>query len=149
MQKANKERSPDRRSLISALWIVVMVNMVFADILSFITPGVMPEILSGAPDGMQLNQSLILVFAVLTEIPVAMIFVSRILGWRAGRIANTVAAVVTTVWIVGGGSALPHYIFMTGMEIVCMAGICLLVWRKPADEGSSTMTAAAVEEIQP
>ena len=32
---------------ISTLWIVVMFNMAFADILSFITPGALQEIMTG------------------------------------------------------------------------------------------------------
>lgn len=32
---------------LSTLWIIVMFNMAFADILSFITPGVMKDIVEG------------------------------------------------------------------------------------------------------
>ena len=93
----------DMGTRISTLWIVVMFNMVFADILTFITPGELQALWAGQA-GVPITPGLLLVFAILMEIPIAMIFVSRVLKPRANRWANTVAAVVTTAFVVGGGS---------------------------------------------
>ena len=71
--------------------------------MSFITPGELQAMWAGQA-GVQVTQGLLLVFAILLEIPIAMIFVSRILKPGANRWANTVAAVITTVFVVGGGS---------------------------------------------
>jgi Sec-independent protein secretion pathway component TatC len=125
---------------ISALWVVVMFNMVFADILTFITPGALQELWAGQA-GMTITPGLLLVFAILIEIPIAMIFLSRILKPKANLWANTVAAVITTAFVVGGGSLTPHYAFFAAVEIACMALIVWSVWmqrtQNPIEEGAA------------
>src|SRR5574339_267128 len=93
----------DTRTRLSILWVVVMFNMVFADILTFIKPGALQELWAGQA-GVQITDGLLLMFAVLLEIPIAMIFVSRILKPEVNRWANTAAAVITTLFVIGGGS---------------------------------------------
>ena len=117
----------DMGTRISTLWVVVMLNMVFADILTFITPGKLQALWAGQA-GVHITPGLVLVFAILIEVPIAMIFAARILKPGANRWANTVAAVVTTAFVVGGGSLTPHYVFFAAVEIVCMAGIVWSVW---------------------
>jgi Sec-independent protein secretion pathway component TatC len=118
---------------LSTLWIVVMFNMVFADILSFIKPGALQALWAGQA-GVQITQGLLLVFAVLLEIPIAMIFLSRILKPEANRWANTAAAVITTLFVVGGGSMDPHYVFFASVEVACMALIVWSVWSRRSSE---------------
>jgi uncharacterized protein DUF6326 len=123
----------DTRTRLSTLWVVVMFNMVFADILTFIKPGALQEVWAGQA-GVQITDGLLLVFAVLLEIPIAMIFVSRILKPGANRWANTIAAVTTTLFVVGGGSIDPHYLFFAAVEIACMALIVWSVWARRGTE---------------
>ncbi len=112
----------------SILWIVVMFNMVFADILSFMLPGTLQEAAA-----MNVSQPLLLVFALLIEIPVAMIFLSRILKPGLSRILNTAAAVVTAAFVIGGGSLTLHYFFFAGIEVLCMIAIVVVSWRAKRD----------------
>jgi Sec-independent protein secretion pathway component TatC len=125
---------------LSTLWVVVMFNMVFADILTFIKPGALQELWAGQA-GVQITPGLLLGFAMLLEIPIAMIAVSRILKQRPNRWANTVAAVVTTAFVVGGGSLTPHYVFFAAVEIACMALIVWSVWmqrtQNPIEESAA------------
>ena len=126
---------------ISTLWIVVMFNMVFADILSFIKPGALQELWAGQA-GVQITPGLLLVFAVLLEIPIAMIFVSRILKAEANRWANTAAAVITTLFVIGGGSLDLHYVFFATVEVACMALIVWSVWARRSSERATLQPAA-------
>jgi hypothetical protein len=112
---------------LSTLWVVVMFNMVFADILTFITPGALQDLWSGKT-GVNLTPGLLLAFAILLEIPIAMIFVSRVLRPNLNRWLNTVAVLVTTAFVVGGGSLTLHYVFFATVEIACMALIVWSVW---------------------
>jgi hypothetical protein len=123
----------DNRTRLSTLWVVVMFNMVFADILTFIEPGALQELWAGQA-GVQITPGLLLVFATLLEIPIAMIFVSRILKPEANRWANTAAAVITMLFVVGGGSMSLHYLFFAAVEIACMALIVWLVWARRSSE---------------
>jgi hypothetical protein len=104
-----------------------MLNMAFADIVGFIQPGGLQGMTG--PGGMEITQGLLLAVAVLIEIPIAMIFLSRTLKPGANRWANTVAAVITALFVVGGGSMeLPFYAFFAVVEVACMATIVWSVW---------------------
>lgn len=118
----------DMKVRLSTLWVVVMFNMAFADILSFIKPGMLQGLWAGQA-GMQVTQGLLLGFAILLEIPIAMIILSRILKRGASRWVNTVAAVVTTLFVVRGGSTDLHYVFFATVEVVCMALIVWYAWK--------------------
>ena len=130
----------DMRTRLSTLWVVVMFNMVFADILTFITPGKLQELWAGQA-GVHITPGLLLVFAILIEIPIAMIFASRVLKPGPNRWANTVAAVITTAFVVGGGSLDLHYVFFASVELACMALIVWSVWmqrtQNPIEESAA------------
>ncbi|MCL6527254.1 MAG: hypothetical protein K6T57_10270 [Thermaceae bacterium] len=52
---------------------------------------------------------------------------SLLLPLQANRWANTLAAVLTTLYVVGGGS--PSYFFFATVEVLCMAAIVGYLWR--------------------
>ncbi len=133
----------DMGTRLSTLWIVVMFNMVFADILTFITPGALRDLWSGQA-GVHITPGLLLVFALLLETPIAMIFVSRVLEPKANRWANSVAAVVTTAFVVGGGSLTLHYVFFATVEIACMALIVWSAWTERSPLGARRREPARV-----
>jgi len=126
----------DGGTRISTLWIVVMFNMVFADILGMMVPGVLQAMSSGQV-GVPVTQELLLVFAILLEIPIAMVFLSRILKPVPSRWVNTGAAVVTTAFVIGGGSPHLHYYFFAAVEVVCMALIVWFVWFRRSSEAAA------------
>lgn len=132
----------DMGTRLSTLWIVIMFNMVFADILTFITPGKLQELWAGQA-GMTITPGLLLVFALLIEIPIVMIFASRVLKPGANRWANTVAAVVTTAFVVGGGSLTLNYVFFAAVEVACMALIVWTVWTRRGAEATAPRPLAA------
>lgn len=123
----------DTGTRLSVLWMVVMFSMVFADILGMMLPGVLEDMAAGQV-GVTVTQELLLVFAILVEIPIAMIFLSRILKPAVNRWANTIAAVVTTAFVVGGGSPSLHYYFFATVEVACMALIVWSVWTRRTSE---------------
>lgn len=129
MNTNKKANEMDMKEKLSTLWIVVMFIMVFADILTFIRPGTFEEI------GEQNITDVMLVgFAVVLMIPIAMIFLSRVLKYSANRWANIIAAVITIVWVVGGGTTYPHYIFFATIEVVVMLLIIWYAWKWPKQE---------------
>jgi len=131
--------TPDLGTRLSTLWVVVMFNMVFADILTFIKPGALQDLWAGQA-GVQITPGLLLLFAILIEVPIAMIFVSRVLRPGPGRWANTAAAAVTTAFVVGGGSLSPHYVFFASVEVACMALIVWSVWTQRDPEAVAQRT---------
>lgn len=128
----------DTKLRMSTLWIVVLFNMLFADILNFITPGILQEITTGYAGSLQITPGILLVFAALLEIPIAMIFLSRVLKYRMNRLANIVAGVITIVFTIGGGTANLHYAFFATAEVVCMLLIIRYAWKWPSPEDGRT-----------
>lgn len=114
---------------LSTLWIFIMFNMVFADILSFMYPGFLTDVMAGHAGGVQITPGFLLIAAVLTEIPVAMIVLSRVLGHRVNRRVNIVAAIVTIAYVAGGSATSPHGLFFSALEVTCAMAIVWSAWR--------------------
>lgn len=133
MNTNDKAAQMDVKVNLSTLWIVVMFNMVFADIVGFMNPGALEDIMTGAV-GFEITQELLLVFAILLEIPIAMILLSRILKDSVNRWANIIAGVVTILFVIGGGSAYLSYIFFATIEVACLLLIIWSAWNWPKQE---------------
>lgn len=114
----------DSRIKISLLWIVVMFNMVFADIVGFLNPGTLEEMMAMKP-----NQGMLLVFSVLIEIPIAMIFLSWVLKPKINRWVNIITSIITILWVIGGGTASASYIFFATVEVTLMIYIISIAWK--------------------
>lgn len=116
---------------LSTLWIVVMFTMIFADILSFMTPGMMKQIVDGTTE-IKITQLLLLIFAIFLEIPIVMIFLSRILKYKINRVLNILASIITIIFVIGGGSNYLHYYFFAVVEVVCMIAIIIfsVIWKE-------------------
>lgn len=114
----------DMKVRLSTLWVFVMFNMVFADIVGFLNPGALEEMIAMRP-----AQGLLLVFSMLLEIPIAMIVLSRLLKYRANRWANIIAGVITILWVIGGGNTSVSYIFFATIEVACMLLIVWYAWK--------------------
>ena len=121
----------DQGIRISLLWITVMFNMVFADVLSLFSPGFLAEILGGSAEGVVITDRLLLVAALLIEVPVLMIVLTPVLPRRASRITNIAAAIVTITFVIAGGSWKPHYVFFATIETLALLTIIYLTitWR--------------------
>jgi hypothetical protein len=128
---------PSTPARLSLLWIFIMFNMVFADILSFMYPGALKEVLTGYAGGIHVTPGFLLAAAVVTEIPIAMIVLSRVLKRGANRWANIAAAVITIAYVIGGGSLNQiHYIFFAAMEVACALLIVWHAWNWRDPEGT-------------
>jgi hypothetical protein len=115
-------------TLISLLWAFVSFNIVFADVLSLYVPGVLPQVMEGVVEGVALSEGLMLAAAVFIQIPVAMIVLTHVLPSRIIRSVTTLAVVVTSVFVVGGGSLKMHYIFFALCELLALFTILRLSW---------------------
>ena len=123
----------DMKVRLSILWIVVVFNIAYNDILSLYIPGALEELAVFA--GETPITQLMLVGAIIVEIPIVMILLSRILKYRANRWANIVAGVITIATVVGAGSTDPHYIFIATIVVVFLLLIVWYAWKWPEQEG--------------
>ena len=125
----NTTKMIDTKVLLSILWIVVMINMLKADILSLYIPGATEEVAkTSASTGLSIPQ-LMLGGAIMMEISIAMIILSRVLKYRVNRLLNIIIAIITIAFVVGPGSSYAHYIFIATVEVVCLLLIIWNAWR--------------------
>lgn len=122
-----------KQSLLSTLWIFVLFNYLYCDVLSNMEAQTLNGLLTGHVAGMDITPVFMLGAAILMEIPILMVLLSRILPYRGNRWANIIAGLImTSVQIgslfVGTGPSL-HYSFYSAIEITCTAAIVWLAWR--------------------
>ena len=121
-------RKIDTKVLLSTLWIVVMINMLKADILNGFIPGASEEVAkTAASAGVSIPQ-LMLIGAIMGELGIAMIILSRLLKYGINRRANIVVGMITIVYIWGGAATYPHYIFIAAVETLCLLLIVWFAW---------------------
>lgn len=128
----SKTTQEEMKTTFSTLWIFIMFNMAFADIIGFTYPGFMAKLVAGGPiDGIVVTPTLLLVGALLLEIPTAMIFLSRLLKHSINRWFNMIAAVITMIYVVGMSTPTVVYWFFCSLEIIASLLIIVLAckWR--------------------
>jgi hypothetical protein len=126
----------NHKIVLSTLWVFVLMNMIYADILNTLKPHYLQEL---EYVGENLSGETVLLFAFLMEIPIVMILLSRILNRKANRIANFIAAPISILWviipsIVMSDSNTPlSYIFFATVETITMAFILRYAWQWKTD----------------
>ena len=101
------------------LWIVLLFNMLFADIFSIIIELEEGNIL----DIPMAPRRMMALASIINNIPIGMIFLTAVLPWKTHQWVNRIAALLTAVYIIGGGVDLPHYYSIATIEILCLLGI--------------------------
>lgn len=124
------------RTRLSWMWVFVMLNMIFADILSFMKADVLKQFIEGRAEQIVITPEFLLLAAVITEIPIAMVVLSQLLPMSVCRWVNMVAGVVTIAYIWGGGPlSVPHYIFFATVQTVACIYVIRYAWRWRVADG--------------
>ncbi|MFC2009105.1 DUF6326 family protein [Chloroflexota bacterium] len=117
--------SRDRRVIISTLWIFATLNYIYADVFTVFFEADALEATLGFGAGA------VLAFAVLMETAIVMVLLSRVLAYRANRVANIIAGVIHTVAVAAStfvGTPAPFYAFFAVIEIACTVFIIWYAW---------------------
>jgi len=128
----------DKKVILSTLWIFVTLNYIYCDVFTLTNPEDLKQIISGTGGSISMTQGFLLGAAILMEIPIAMIILSRVLKFKANRLANIIAgSIMTLVQImslfIGTGPTL-HYVFFSIIEISCTSFIVWYTWTWPKSE---------------
>lgn len=129
----------DRKTILSTLWIFVMFNYLYADFAMMIfKPSAYLKAVAKMPEG------LVLGFAALMEIAIAMVLLSRILKYKANRWTNILAGAWFTIWVAMtllGGKPPAFYMFFAAIEMACTLFIVWYAWKWPNPERQPGNTA--------
>lgn len=138
----------DIKERLSLLWLFALLNYLYADVIALWA-------IVGSPkdEAPHLSDLALLGAAVLMEIPIAMIVASRLLPFRANRLANIIASGIVT--LVNGSvtfvvplatadrpPAFPAYLFFGTIETVATL---IIIWQ--AWTWSGVEAAASPERI--
>lgn len=122
------DKAIDTKLRLSILWIAVMFNMIYADILGFVTPGAIEELMTGYSGTVELTQEVLFISALLLEIPIIMIVLSRVLNYRINRIANIAAGIITILFVIAGIEEQLFFKFFVAVEVLLMTIIIFYAW---------------------
>jgi hypothetical protein len=120
------DKKIDTRVKLSTLWIVVMVYMIFADIFSILLELDQKGTLGEMPTDAKMMMT---IAAILTSIPILMIYFARVLPYKSNRLLNIIAGIFTILYVIGGGVLLPHYLVVASIEVVILAIIIVKAWK--------------------
>lgn len=122
----------DRKILLSTLWIFAILNYLYCDILGIMDVNLLKQYLTGQVGGMTINEGFLLGAAILMEIPIAMVLLSRILNYRPNRWANIIAGIIMTLVQIAtlfAGAPTKYYLFCSIIEITTSMVIVWLAWK--------------------
>jgi hypothetical protein len=132
----------DTKERLSLLWMFALLNYLYADVVGLFA-------IAGSRNPFEpLSPWALMGSAVLMEIPIAMIVASRLLSFRANRLANIIAGGIVTLVngfltfvppLVGWGKppAFPEYLFFATIETVCTVVIIRQAWRWSGAEAAA------------
>ena len=118
----------ETKALLSTLWIMVMFNMLKADILSLNIPGAAEEVARASASAGASIPQLMLIGAIMGQLGIAMIILSRVMKYGINRWVNIVVGIVTIAYIWVGAASYPHYIFIAIVETICLVLIIGIAW---------------------
>lgn len=117
---------------LSVLWIFVMFNYIYADIITLMDPSILSEIITGTVNGIQMTQGLLFAAAILMEIPIAMIILSIALKPKASKWTNISAGTIKTLAIIAtlfAATPTLYYLFFASIEIAFTSAIVIIAWK--------------------
>jgi hypothetical protein len=123
----------DTKERLSLLWLFALLNYLYADVVALFA------IVGSRNPFEPLPPWALMGSAVLMEIPIAMILASRLLPFRANRLANIIAGCIMTLVngfltfvppLAGWGKppAFPEYLFFGTIETICTLVIIWQAW---------------------
>ena len=121
----------DPRVKLSLLWIFVIVNMAYADILSLMdSTSPIREAMAGTP----LPAGGLIAGAILMETSIAMVILPWILNYKVNRWVTIVIGALNILAVVTGGHGL-YYAFFATVEVVSILLIIRFAWKWNNHEG--------------
>ncbi len=116
----------DIKKKLSVLWIARMLTSLQGDVIRFLEPGMLEDIIAGTLD-VPLTEEMLAVFAIMMLAPIFMVFLSLELPYKANRWANIIIAIVFIV-IDGIGFIMPRPLYENIMGIGYVVFCALIVW---------------------
>jgi hypothetical protein len=126
----------ERKSILSTLWIFVLLNMIFRDIHELVRPGLLEEMMTGIVNGTQVTDELLLLGGIMVEVVIVMVILARVLEVRVNRWANIIVGAISIMLVISNNTA-PDLddMFFAVIQVAALAVIIWYAWTWPKLEG--------------
>ena len=124
-------RKLDPNTLLSALWLFILLNIIFHDIHQFVLASHLEMLLTGYYNGIEITERLMLLGGFLVQIPIAMVLFSLLLTRRIGRPLTIVAAIITTGTLLSSAPTDMDDTFHLVIELAAVVAILWTAWTWP------------------
>jgi len=131
-------RKIDTNTKLSALWLFILLNIIFRDFHQLGMKWYLEMLLSGYHNGVEITEELMLIGGFLAEVPIVMVLFSQLLTRRIGRPATFVAALITTATLVSSAPTDLDDVFHLVIELAAMVTILWTAWRWPETESGQS-----------
>ncbi|GFE63124.1 DUF6326 family protein [Litoreibacter roseus] len=135
-------RRLDPHILLSALWLFILLNIIFRDIHQFVLASHIEMLLTGYYNGIKITEGLMLLGGFLVQVPIAMVLFSLLLARRIGRPVTFLAAIVTAGTLLSSSPTDMDDTFHLVIEIVALVAIFWTAWMWPVHEHSAPQSDA-------
>ena len=113
------------RTILAALWVFLLMNIIFRDIHQFLSPGYIDWVIAGEMFGQQITDELLLYGGFAVEVMIVMVILPHLLPSRALWITNTIAALFTTALVLFTPPIDPDDVFFL---IIVLATLIAILW---------------------
>jgi len=130
MNDAMAHERTNTRTLLSTLWIFVLLNIFARDIHELGRPGMLQQIMTGVIEGVTITEELMLVGGVMIEIPILMVLLSQILPYKFSRTTN-IGAGALTIMIEVYSNLNPDLdnVFFFAIKIPALLSVIWVAWK--------------------
>ena len=118
----------DTRTKLSALWLFILLNIIFRDIHQMTKASHLEMLLTGYYNGVLITDGLMLLGGFLVQIPIAMVLFSLLLTRNIARPLTFLAALMTTGTLFSTAPTDMDDTFHLIIELIAMAAIVWTAW---------------------
>ncbi len=136
--------SIDIRIKLSALWLFILLNIIFRDIHQMALASHLEMLMTGYYNGIEITDDLMLLGGFLVQVPIAMVLFSLLLTRRIARPVTMMAAILTTGTLLSTAPTDMDDTFHLVIELVAMAAIVWTSWTWRAQEPNAVQSRNAV-----
>lgn len=122
------------RTKLSALWLFILLNIIFRDIHQMTLKSHLEMLLTGYYNGVKITETIMLIGAFVVQIPISMFLFSLLLKRKTNRILNIVSGLLMPVIILTSPPTDMDDIFHLIVELTALTAIVWTAWKWKNDK---------------
>jgi hypothetical protein len=117
------------RTKLSALWLFILLNIIFRDIHQMTLKSHLEMLLTGYYNGVKITEAIMLMGAFVVQIPISMFLCSLLLTRKTNRVANMISGLLMPVIILSSPPTDMDDFFHLAVELLAITVIVWTAWK--------------------